>query len=69
MKFTLPALRAATPAMLGASLMVGPNGVMMGTRMVVSAEWVGMMRGRALRARRQRHRADSGWTGDGAGAR
>ncbi|WNG53451.1 DUF2380 domain-containing protein [Archangium gephyra] len=44
LKFTLPALRAATPAMLGASLMVGPNGVMMGTRLVVSAEWVEMMR-------------------------
>ncbi|WNG15510.1 DUF2380 domain-containing protein [Cystobacter fuscus] len=44
LKFTLPALRAATPAMLGASLMVGPNGVMMGTRVVVSAEWVEMMR-------------------------
>ncbi|KFA88070.1 DUF2380 domain-containing protein [Archangium violaceum] len=44
LKFTLPALRAATPAVLGASLMVGPNGVMMGTRIVVSAEWVEMMR-------------------------
>ncbi|MCY1083086.1 DUF2380 domain-containing protein [Archangium lansingense] len=44
LKFTLPALRAATPAMLGVSLMVGPSGVMMGTRMVVSAEWVEMMR-------------------------
>ncbi|WP_095991994.1 DUF2380 domain-containing protein [Cystobacter fuscus] len=44
LKFTLPALRAAAPAMLGASLMVGPNGVMMGTRMVVSAEWVEMVR-------------------------
>ncbi|WNG62329.1 DUF2380 domain-containing protein [Archangium gephyra] len=44
LKFTLPALRAATPAVLGMSLMVGPNGVMMGTRLVVSAEWVEMMR-------------------------
>ncbi|WPB80264.1 DUF2380 domain-containing protein [Archangium violaceum] len=44
LKFTLPALRAATPAVLGASLMVGPNGVMTGTRLVVSAEWVEMMR-------------------------
>ncbi|WP_395834251.1 DUF2380 domain-containing protein [Archangium violaceum] len=44
LKFTLPALRAATPAMLGTSLMMGPNGVMMGTRIVVSAEWVEMMR-------------------------
>ncbi|WP_235216766.1 TIGR02269 family lipoprotein [Archangium violaceum] len=44
LKFTLPALRAATPAVLGVNLMVGPNGVMMGTRLVVSAEWVEMMR-------------------------
>ncbi|MET0405154.1 MAG: DUF2380 domain-containing protein [Cystobacter sp.] len=44
LRSTLPALRAATPATLGVSLMVGPNGVMMGTRMVVSAEWVEMMR-------------------------
>jgi hypothetical protein len=44
LKFTLPALRAAAPATLGVGLMVGPNGVMMGTRMVVSAEWVEMMR-------------------------
>ncbi len=44
LKFTLPALRAATPAMLGASLMAGTEGLMMGTRIVVSAEWVEMMR-------------------------
>ncbi|REG15403.1 hypothetical protein ATI61_12529 [Archangium gephyra] len=44
LKFTLPALRAAAPVTLGVGLMVGPNGVMMGTRMVVSAEWVEMMR-------------------------
>ncbi|MFY0562663.1 DUF2380 domain-containing protein [Archangium lansingense] len=44
LKFTLPALRAATPATLGVGLMVSPNGVMMGTRIVVSAEWVEMMR-------------------------
>ncbi|MFE8596613.1 DUF2380 domain-containing protein [Archangium violaceum] len=44
LKFTLPALRAATPAVLGVGLMLGPNGVMMGTRLVVSAEWVEMMR-------------------------
>ncbi|HEX5754551.1 MAG TPA: DUF2380 domain-containing protein, partial [Archangium sp.] len=44
LKFTLPALRAAAPVSLGVGLMVGPNGVMMGTRMVVSAEWVEMMR-------------------------
>jgi hypothetical protein len=44
LKFTLPALRPAAPALLGVGLMVGPNGVMMGTRIVVSAEWVEMMR-------------------------
>ncbi|WNG60978.1 DUF2380 domain-containing protein [Archangium gephyra] len=44
LKFTLPALRAAAPVTLGVGLMVGPNGVMMGTRIVVSAEWVEMMR-------------------------
>ena len=44
LKFTLPALRAAAPVTLGVGLTVGPNGVMMGTRMVVSAEWVEMMR-------------------------
>ncbi|WP_338022056.1 DUF2380 domain-containing protein [Archangium gephyra] len=44
LKFTLPALRAAAPVTLGVGLVVGPNGVMMGTRMVVSAEWVEMMR-------------------------
>ncbi|WP_395811679.1 DUF2380 domain-containing protein [Archangium minus] len=44
LKFTLPAPRAAPPAMLGVGLMVGPSGVMMGTRIVVSSEWVEMMR-------------------------
>jgi len=44
LKFTLPALRPAAPALLGVGLMAGPNGVMMGTRIVVSAEWVEMMR-------------------------
>jgi hypothetical protein len=44
LKFTLPALRAAAPATLGVGLRVGPGGVMMGTRIVVSAEWVEMMR-------------------------
>ncbi|HYO64448.1 MAG TPA: hypothetical protein VEU33_00080 [Archangium sp.] len=44
LKFTLPALRAAAPVSLGVGLMVGSNGVMMGTRIVVSAEWVEMMR-------------------------
>ncbi|WP_043403988.1 DUF2380 domain-containing protein [Archangium violaceum] len=49
LKFTLPALRAAAPATLGMGFMVGSGGVMMGTRMVVSAEWVEMMR-RLVRA-------------------
>ncbi|WPB75870.1 DUF2380 domain-containing protein [Archangium violaceum] len=49
LKFTLPALRAAAPTTLGVSLAVGSNGVMMGTRIVVSAEWVEMMQ-RLVRA-------------------
>ncbi|MFE8601617.1 DUF2380 domain-containing protein [Archangium violaceum] len=44
LKFTLPALRAAAPITLGVGLVMGPTGVMMGTRVVVSAEWVEMMR-------------------------
>jgi hypothetical protein len=34
----------SAPALLGAGLTVGSGGVMMGTRLVVSAEWVEMMR-------------------------
>jgi len=49
LKFTLPALRAAAPATLGMGFMVGSGGVMMGTRVVVSAEWVEMMQ-RLVRA-------------------
>ncbi|OJT26250.1 DUF2380 domain-containing protein [Archangium sp. Cb G35] len=49
LKFTLPALRAAAPATLGMGFMVGSGGVMMGTRIVVSAEWVEMMQ-RLVRA-------------------
>ncbi|MFY0583610.1 DUF2380 domain-containing protein [Cystobacter fuscus] len=44
MRFSLPSLPPAAPATLGVSLVVGSNGVMMGTRMVASAEWVEMMR-------------------------
>ncbi|WP_308809549.1 hypothetical protein [Archangium lansingense] len=44
LRFSLPAMRPSAPAMLGVGLMVGPNGVMIGTRIVVSAEWVEMMR-------------------------
>ncbi|WPB76413.1 DUF2380 domain-containing protein [Archangium violaceum] len=49
LKFTLPALRGAAPATLGMGFMVGSGGVMMGTRIVVSAEWVEMMQ-RLVRA-------------------
>ena len=45
MKMALPRmLGPATSATLGVGLVMGSNGVMMGTRMVVSAEWVEMMR-------------------------
>ncbi|HYO69534.1 MAG TPA: DUF2380 domain-containing protein, partial [Archangium sp.] len=45
MKMALPRMWGpATSATLGVGLMVGADGVMMGTRMVVSAEWVEMMR-------------------------
>jgi hypothetical protein len=45
LRFSLPRLLPrAGPATLGVGLMVGSNGVMMGTRIVVSAEWVEMMR-------------------------
>ena len=43
MKFSLPALRPSAPATLGLGMVMGNNGVMMGTRIVVSAEWVEMM--------------------------
>ena len=49
MKFSLPPLPPSAPATLGVGLMVGGDGVMMGTRMVVSAEWVESMR-RLVRA-------------------
>ncbi|WP_245919056.1 hypothetical protein [Melittangium boletus] len=44
MKFSLPSAPPSAPIMVGISLSVGGNGVMMGTRMIVSAEWVEMMR-------------------------
>jgi hypothetical protein len=45
MKMALPRLLPpAAPVTLGVGLAVGSNGVMMGTRVVVSAEWVEMMR-------------------------
>jgi hypothetical protein len=49
MKFSLPTLPPSAPATLGVGLVVGGDGVMMGTRIVVSAEWVEMMR-RLVRA-------------------
>ncbi len=44
MKFSLPAVPPSAPAVVGLGLMVGGEGVMMGTRVVVSAQWVEMMR-------------------------
>ncbi|WP_395854502.1 hypothetical protein [Cystobacter fuscus] len=44
LRFSLPSLPPSTPATLGLVLAVGGDGVMMGTRIVVSAEWVEMMR-------------------------
>ena len=38
MKFSLPSLPPSAPALLGIDLSVGGGGVMMGTRIVVSAE-------------------------------
>jgi hypothetical protein len=44
MKLALPRLPPAAPATFGAGLVVSSNGVMMGSQLVVSAEWVEMMR-------------------------
>ena len=44
MKLALPRLPPAAPSTFGAGLVVSSNGVMMGSRLVVSAEWVEMMR-------------------------
>ncbi|WP_233166430.1 DUF2380 domain-containing protein [Archangium sp. Cb G35] len=49
MKFSLPRLGPSAPATLGMGMVMGGDGVMMGTRLVVSAEWVEMMR-RLVRA-------------------
>ncbi|OJH37213.1 DUF2380 domain-containing protein [Cystobacter ferrugineus] len=43
LKFSLPSLPPSAPALLGVGLVAGGDGVMMGTRIVVSAEWVEMM--------------------------
>jgi hypothetical protein len=44
LKFSLPSVPPPTPILLGIGLSVGSDGVMMGTRIVVSIEWVEMMR-------------------------
>jgi hypothetical protein len=44
MRPTLPSLPPSAPALLGVGLVVGGDSVMMGTRIVVSAEWVEMVR-------------------------
>jgi len=44
MKMSLPRLPPAAPATLGVGLVMGSNGVMMGSQVVVTAEWVEMMR-------------------------
>ncbi|EPX57271.1 hypothetical protein D187_007025 [Cystobacter fuscus DSM 2262] len=44
LKFSLPSVPLSAPALIGVSLVVGGDGVMVGTRLVVSAEWVEMMR-------------------------
>ncbi|PTL85992.1 DUF2380 domain-containing protein [Vitiosangium sp. GDMCC 1.1324] len=44
LRFSLPSVPPSAPALLGIGLTVGGDGVMMGTRIVVSAEWVEMVR-------------------------
>ncbi|MFY0527598.1 DUF2380 domain-containing protein [Archangium gephyra] len=44
MRFSLPPMRPSAPVTLGMGMVMGDGGVMMGTRLVVSAEWVEMMR-------------------------
>lgn len=44
MRLALPRLPPAAPATLGTGLVVGSNGVMVGSQVVVSAEWVETMR-------------------------
>jgi hypothetical protein len=44
LRLSLPRLPPAAPAPLGVGLVMGSNGVMMGSRIVVSAEWVERMR-------------------------
>src|SRR6218665_1066820 len=44
MRFSLPSAPPSAPILVGIGLSVGGNGVMMGTRMIVSAEWVELVR-------------------------
>jgi hypothetical protein len=44
MKMSLPRLPPTAPATFGVGLVMGSNGVMMGSQVVVTAEWVEMMR-------------------------
>jgi len=44
MKLSLPRLPPAAPALVGADLVMGSNGVMMGSQLIVTTEWVEMMR-------------------------
>ncbi|MFP2906949.1 DUF2380 domain-containing protein [Pyxidicoccus sp. 3LFB2] len=44
LKLSLPRLPPAAPATLGVGLVMGSGGVIMGSRLVVSAEWVEMIR-------------------------
>ncbi|MFY0571627.1 DUF2380 domain-containing protein [Archangium lansingense] len=44
MRFSLPSVPPSAPALVGISLAVGGDGVMLGTRIVVSAEWLEMVR-------------------------
>jgi hypothetical protein len=44
LRMSLPRLPPAAPATLGVGLVMGSNGVMVGSRLVVSAEWVERMR-------------------------
>ncbi|WNG58779.1 DUF2380 domain-containing protein [Archangium gephyra] len=44
MRFSLPSVPPSAPALVGIGLAVGGDGVMMGARMVVSTEWVEMVR-------------------------
>ncbi|WP_224243238.1 DUF2380 domain-containing protein [Hyalangium gracile] len=49
LKLSLPRLPPTAPALVGVGLVMGSNGVMMGSQLVVTAEWVELMR-RLVRA-------------------